>query len=309
LNAELKPLKSGLRVVRTGEELRLWRQSLQAKADRGSLDSCPLEENIKWRVGLVTTMGALHQGHMSLIEHARKECQHVVVSIFVNPLQFAPHEDFDKYPRTLENDKKLCDEAGADLIFHPTVDTMYPGGKSTTTTVIPPPVLEKSLYGEFRPIFFSGVATVVARLFNIVQPNVAYFGEKDYQQLIVVKRMVSDLLMPIEIVGVETVREEDGLACSSRNVFLSAEQRKQAPVLYQTLQEISSACQKNADGLAQALAVGRKRIEAIPDVDLKYLVACRPTTLVQLHRAEKPMVLLVAAKFKEIWLIDTLLIQ
>lgn len=246
---------------------------------------------------------------MTLIRQAKAECQFVVVSIFVNPLQFAPNEDFAKYPRTFETDRKLCEDAGVDAIFHPTVDVMYPGGQEGTTRVVPPAVLEKSLYGQFRPPFFSGVATVVTRLFNLVQPNLAYFGEKDFQQLVVIKKMVHDLQIPIEIVPVETVREGDGLALSSRNVFLDAQQRQDAPLLQATLQEVKEKSKANPKDLRKFLEVGKKRISELPNVDLKYLVACDVDTLEELEVAKVPMVLLVAARFREVWLIDTLVVR
>jgi pantoate--beta-alanine ligase len=254
-------------------------------------------------------MGALHEGHMTLIRKARQECRHLVVSIFVNPLQFGPNEDFDKYPRTFERDRQLCEEAEVDVIFCPTVDVIYPGGQEVTTKVIPPEVLEKSLYGQHRPAFFSGVATVVTRLFNLVQPTSAYFGEKDYQQLAVIKKMVADLQMPVSIIGVDTVREKDGLACSSRNALLTPEQRNQAPTLYQTLVKIRDACLENPTNLAPALSQGKERLSAVAGVDLKYLVACDVDTLAELATGRKPMVLLVAAKFEEVWLIDTLVVR
>ena len=260
-------------------------------------------------IGLVPTMGALHEGHLTLIRKARQDNRHLVGSIFGNPLQFGPTEDFDKYPRTFDRDRQLCEEAGVDVIFCPTVDVMYPGGQEATTKVIPPAVLEKSLYGQHRPAFFSGVATVVARLFNLVQPAIAYFGEKDYQQLAVIKKMVADLQMPVKIVGVETVREKDGLACSSRNTLLTPEQREQAPVLYQTLIDIRDASLENPDKLGQALSFGKEHLKGIEGVDLKYLVACDVDTLAELAVGHSPMVLLVAAKFKEVWLIDALVVR
>ena len=267
------------------------------------------QANSKPLVGFVPTMGALHEGHLTLIRQARKQCQHVMVSIFVNPLQFGPTEDFGKYPRTFERDCELCEQEGVDVIFHPTVDVMYPGGQSGTTKVLPPVALEKSLYGEYRPAFFSGVTTVVCRLFNLVQPDVAYFGEKDFQQLVVIKKMVFDLHIPVKIVGVETVREKDGLAFSSRNVFLSKRQRYEAPLLYKTLSQIAQQSKESQDRLGELLADGRKTISSLEDVDLKYLVACDLDSLELLTEYRSPMVLLVAAKFKEVWLIDTLVVN
>ncbi len=296
---EIKP-RSSLKVLSTRGELNEWRRSLSGGGNTG--DARPL-------IGLVPTMGALHKGHQELIKQARANCQFLVVSIFVNPLQFAPNEDFAKYPRTFEADRKLCEDVGVDVIFNPTVDVMYPGGQEGTTKVIPPPVLEKTLYGQYRPPFFSGVATVVNRLFNLVQPQVAYFGEKDYQQLLVIKKMVFDLQMPVEIFGVETVREKDGLASSSRNVFLDERQRSEAPLLQATLQDIKEKCLNQPKGLPQFLAEGKQRLSQLQDVDVKYLVACDADTLIELDSVKLPMVLLVAARFKEVWLIDTLVVR
>jgi len=285
----------GLKVLSTRADLESWRRDVL--------------ENQGTLIGFVPTMGALHKGHLKLIEQARSECTHVVVSIFVNPLQFAPNEDFAKYPRTFESDRAICEASGVDVIFHPTVDVIYPGGQEGITRVIPPAVLDQSLYGEFRPPFFSGVATVVTKLFNLVQPHVAYFGEKDYQQLVVIKKMAFDLQMPVKVVGVETVREENGLAYSSRNVFLDAQQKVDAPLLQATLQEIKTRSLAQPEKLSEFIEAGKKRLSAIPHVDLKYLVACDANSLTELDAVKLPMVLLVAAKFKEIWLIDTLVVR
>jgi pantoate--beta-alanine ligase len=305
--------QSGLQVLSTGADLESWRRDILGKREsqetRETQVAYGKNAGAGVVIGFVPTMGALHKGHLKLIEQARSECTHVVVSIFVNPLQFAPNEDFAKYPRTFESDRAICEAAGVDVIFHPTVDVMYPGGQEGTTRVVPPAVLEQSLYGQFRPPFFSGVATVVTRLFNLVQPYVAYFGEKDYQQLIVIKKMVFDLHMPVKVVGVETVREENGLAYSSRNVFLDAQQKVDAPILQKTLQEIKNKSLETPEKLSEFLEEGKKRLSAIPNVDLKYLVACDAESLTELDELKLPMVLLVAARFREIWLIDTLVVR
>jgi pantoate--beta-alanine ligase len=302
--------QSSPQVLSTGADLTLWRQHTLANWEsRLTQDGYAENAGAGVVVGFVPTMGALHKGHLQLIKQARKECTHVVVSIFVNPLQFAPNEDFAKYPRTFESDKAICEAAGVDVIFHPTVDVMYPGGQEGTTKVVPPAVLEQSLYGQFRPPFFSGVATVVTRLFNLVQPHVAYFGEKDYQQLIVIKKMVFDLQMPVKVIGVETVREENGLAFSSRNVFLDAQQKVDAPLLHATLQEIKKKTLETPEKLLEFLEEGKKKLSSLPNVDLKYLVACDANSLTELDELKLPIVLLVAAKFKEIWLIDTLVVR
>jgi len=184
-------------------------------------------------IGFVPTMGFLHEGHVSLIRRAAREADVVVVSIFVNPLQFAPTEDLAAYPRDLDRDTELAQEAGADLLFVPPVSQMYPEPLLTTVTVSE---LSARLEGESRPSHFAGVSTVVAKLFNIVGACRAYFGEKDYQQLAIVRRLARDLSCPVEIVGCPTVREPDGLAMSSRNSYLTAEERAAAPVVYQALQ-------------------------------------------------------------------------
>lgn len=184
------------------------------------------------RIGFVPTMGALHAGHASLIERARAECEFVVVSIFVNPLQFGPSEDYQRYPRPIEKDVALCAENGVDLIFAPETGDMYASPQITFVEVTR---ITDHLCGAFRPGHFRGVATVVLKLFNIVQPDFAYFGEKDYQQLCVIRRMVHDFNLPLTIVPVPTYRESDGLAMSSRNVYLSPDERAAAPTLYRAL--------------------------------------------------------------------------
>jgi len=184
------------------------------------------------RIGLVPTMGALHAGHVSLIERARTECEFVVVSIFVNPLQFGPSEDYQRYPRPLEKDAELCTKNFVDLIFAPETGDMYAAPQITFVEVTR---ITDHLCGAFRPGHFRGVATVVLKLFNIVQPEFAYFGEKDYQQLCVIRRMVDDFNLPLTVVPVPTYRESDGLAMSSRNVYLSPAERTAAPALYRAL--------------------------------------------------------------------------
>jgi pantoate--beta-alanine ligase len=192
------------------------------------------------RIALVPTMGNLHPGHLTLVERAKTLADRCVATIFVNPLQFGPGEDFDSYPRTLEQDRQRLMEAGVDLLFAPPVEEIYPAGASTQTRV-EVPGWSGLLCGASRPGHFTGVTTVVCKLFNMVQPDLAIFGEKDYQQLLIIKRMVSDLAIPIEVLGAPTVREEDGLAMSSRNSYLSAEERRQAPLLHQVLLRIRDA--------------------------------------------------------------------
>jgi pantoate--beta-alanine ligase len=200
------------------------------------------------RIALVPTMGNLHAGHISLIERARALADRTVVSIFVNPIQFGTGEDYARYPSTLDADCEKLAAAGLNLLFAPNLDELYPGGIAEDTRVTVP-VLSNILCGQYRPGHFSGVATVVTKLFINVQPDVALFGEKDYQQVLVIKRMVHDLLMPIEIIGMPIVREQDGLAMSSRNGYLNAEERARAPRIYQCLQAAAAKLQRQEQSL------------------------------------------------------------
>ncbi|WP_248580111.1 pantoate--beta-alanine ligase [Nocardioides sp. InS609-2] len=221
------------------------------------------------KVGLVPTMGALHDGHASLMREARAQVGDgpVVVSIFVNPMQFAPGEDLDRYPRTLEADLELCAAQGVDLVFAPAVDEVYPGGEPDVT--IQPGPLATILEGATRPTHFRGVLTVVAKLFGLVRPDVAVFGQKDYQQLTLIRRMVADLCMGVDVVGAETLREPDGLAMSSRNRYLDTEQRRRAGALSQALVEARDASLWGAD---VALESARAEMRQAHGVDLDYLV-------------------------------------
>lgn len=228
------------------------------------------------RVGFVPTMGALHRGHGRLIEVAREHSDAVVVSIFVNPLQFDRKDDLDRYPRTLDADLRICNELGVDCVFAPAVNDMYPVEPLCTVTV---KRITDNLCGRFRPGHFDGVATVVSKLFDIVQPDNAYFGEKDAQQLAVIRRLVIDLNMPIEIVGVETVREDDGLAMSSRNTRLTPEERSKAIVLYRALREAGGII---AEGERDARVVERRAAAVIPSdasLRLEYLDVVDPVEL------------------------------
>lgn len=218
------------------------------------------------RIGFVPTMGNLHEGHLQLVERAQQAATRTVVSVFVNPLQFGPHEDFDRYPRTLPEDSRKLSAAGCDLLFAPSVAEMYPRGREGLCAVRVP-ALSDILEGQFRPGFFDGVATVVSILFNQVQPDVAVFGQKDWQQLQVVRRMVADLHLPIEIIGQPTARAADGLALSSRNQYLSADERRQAPLINALLVEIEAA-----------LRGGRRDFDALQQAAMQKLAAegCTP---------------------------------
>jgi len=250
------------------------------------------------RVGFVPTMGALHEGHASLIRVARQsDVEAVVVSIFVNPTQFGPGEDLDRYPRTFDADLAVCEAHGVDVVFAPTVDEVYPSGDPQVT--VDPGPLAVVLEGVTRPTHFRGVLTVVAKLFGLVQPDVAVFGQKDYQQLTLIRRMVSDLCMDVEIVGAETVRESDGLALSSRNRYLGDDQRVLALTLSKALRAGAAA---GAHGAAAVLRAAREVLDAASGVELDYLQLASPDLgPVPAHGEAR---LLVAAKVGTTRLID-----
>jgi len=228
------------------------------------------------RVALVPTMGALHEGHAALIRTAREQTSDVdavVVSIFVNPLQFAPGEDLDRYPRTFDDDLEMCAAEGADVVFAPSVEEVYPGGEPQVT--LEPGPLATVLEGRSRPTHFRGVLTVVAKLFGLVRPDLAYFGQKDYQQLVLIRRMVADLCMDLEVVGVETVREHDGLALSSRNRYLDEQQRRAAVMLSRAL---AAGREAGHDGPERVLDAARAvlREPEAEDVEVDYLELTAP---------------------------------
>jgi pantoate--beta-alanine ligase len=252
-------------------------------------------------MALVPTMGALHAGHLSLVRLARRRARRVIVSIFVNPVQFAPHEDFGSYPRTFDSDLAALAKLDVDLIWAPTVDEMYPAGFATKLVLEGPASV--GLEDRFRPHFFAGVATVVAKLLLQSRPDVALFGEKDYQQLKVVTRLAKDLDIPVKILGVPTRREKDGLALSSRNVYLSAKERAIAPTLYRVLGDCARAL-LGGEPLDAVLATGRSSIVSA-GFSLDYLEARHAETLEPIHsKAEGPMRLLVAARLGATRLID-----
>ncbi|AEV17040.1 Pantothenate synthetase [Thermus sp. CCB_US3_UF1] len=254
-------------------------------------------------VGFVPTMGYLHRGHLALVERARRENPFVAVSIFVNPLQFGPGEDYHRYPRDLERDRALLEAAGVDLLFAPGVEEVYPPGFATRVSVEGP--LTALWEGQVRPGHFQGVATVVARLFLLLRPARAYFGEKDYQQLRVVRQMVRDLGFPLEVVGVPTVREEDGLALSSRNVYLSPETRAKASILYRALWAMREVAAKGGS-VAQALRAGEETLAQVPEFRKDYLAIVHPETLLPLSHWVPGARGLVAGRFPEVRLIDNL---
>jgi pantoate--beta-alanine ligase len=257
-------------------------------------------------VGFVPTMGALHAGHARLLQTARTECGFVVASIFVNPLQFGPSEDLAAYPRPVEQDEAMAESLGVDLLFRPTEDELYPNGRPAVT--VDPGPLGGRLEGRSRPRHFAGVLTVVAKLFNLVGPGRAYFGEKDAQQLALVRRMVADLDLPITVVGVPTVRESDGLALSSRNAYLSPEERAAAPVLFETLSDAATlvrAGERSADRLRAEMA---RTIGAEPLAHLDYAAIVDDATWQDVAEITRPARALVAARIGPARLIDNLLL-
>ncbi|RKG33265.1 pantoate--beta-alanine ligase [Acinetobacter tianfuensis] len=255
-------------------------------------------------IGFVPTMGNLHEGHLNLVREARKLCDVVVVSIFVNPIQFGPNEDFDSYPRTLEHDQHLLADVGCDIVFAPSVEQMY--GNQPRLTNITVGGITNDLCGAQRPGHFDGVAVVVTKLFNIVQPNFAFFGQKDYQQLAVIRQFVRDLNIPLEVIGVPIARAEDGLALSSRNGYLSAENRAIAPTIYQSLKTAEQALQAGAS-LPDALANIRNTLmQAGFAVDY---VEARTPELQPIEVFNQNTVLFIAAKLGATRLIDNLQIK
>jgi pantoate--beta-alanine ligase len=256
------------------------------------------------RVAFVPTMGNLHAGHISLIELARKRGDRFIASIFVNPMQFGPNEDYAQYPRTPQKDESMLAAAGCDLMFMPDVAEIYPAGLDHSTRVTVPE-LSGLLDGEFRPGHFDGVSTVVAKLFNIVMPDIAVFGEKDFQQLAIIRRMVSDLCVPIEIIGAPTVREADGLAMSSRNQYLTDEERKVASQLYAAL---TRAVKRLAAGERDFAAIEKAELDAIKRFGFRpdYFTVRDAKTLVPPSADARHLVVLVAARLGKARLIDNL---
>ena len=259
------------------------------------------------QIGFVPTMGNLHAGHVSLVEIAAQRADFVVASIFVNPLQFGAGEDLDKYPRTLAADQEKLLAAGCHLLFHPDVAEIYPHGMGDQTRVSVPGVSE-GLCGASRPGHFEGVATVVTKLFNMVQPDLAVFGEKDYQQLAVIRALVQDLNMPIQIIGAPTQRAEDGLALSSRNGYLDAAPRSTAPTLYRSLQAIAEELRRGAHDYARLIDAAQEQQRAagfVPDyLEIRNAVTLRPAQIDDRH-----LVILTAAQLGGTRLIDNLVVE
>ena len=257
------------------------------------------------RIGLVPTMGYLHDAHIQLVRQAKALTDVVVVSIFVNPTQFGPEEDFERYPRDEEGDRIKLEREGVQVLFAPETSRIYPPGYQTFVEVSE---VSRGLCGDFRPGHFRGVATVVAKLFNIVKPHVAVFGEKDYQQLLVLKRMVEDLQFDVDVVPGELVREEDGLAMSSRNVYLSSQERERARVLFRSLKkgkEIYESGEKNVPRIKEAV---REAIVSMGGVDLEYVELRDAVTLEEIDEIQGPAVIAVAAVVGPSRLIDNIII-
>lgn len=270
-------------------------------------EAAKAEREMGKSIGFVPTMGYFHQGHLSLMKAARRECDTVVISIFVNPTQFGPTEDFASYPRDVERDKKMAEAVGVDYAFIPSVEEIYPDGYSTYVDI--EGSLTKGLCAADRPGHFRGCATVVAKLFNIVQPDKAYFGQKDVQQAIMMKRMVDDLNIPVEIVVCPIVREKDGLAMSSRNVYLSPEERKAAPVLYKALrkaEEMVGAGERKAPAIRKTM---EDIIRSEPLANIEYIAICDTTNLEEVEEIKDETLIALAAKFGKARLIDNTIIR
>lgn len=279
-----------MKIIRSLTAMAAWREGLA-------------REGVK--IGLVPTMGALHEGHRALIRAARLRCDALVVSIFVNPTQFAPQEDLTKYPRPIQRDRALCRKEGVDVCFEPSVKTMYPSGFQTMVTL---PTIARRWEGEVRPHHFSGVATVVTKLFAIVRPQIAHFGQKDFQQSALVQQLVNDLNLGVEIIVHPTVREEDGLAMSSRNVYLSPDERIRAAALYKSLQAGAETIRR---GVTDGTIIQEAMVQVIrdePALKIDYLAVCDPSTLEPLFTVTSRVVLLGAVRIGSVRLIDNILV-
>jgi pantoate--beta-alanine ligase len=258
------------------------------------------------RIGFVPTMGALHQGHLSLVRTARAQSDVVVASIFVNPKQFGPNEDFARYPRSLESDSAMLDAEKTDYLFHPSVEEMYPGGAASWVTV---EGISDKLDGRSRPGHFRGVTTVVAKLFNIVQPDLAFFGQKDAAQAAIVRKMVRDLNFDVEIVVCPIVREPDGLAMSSRNVYLSDKERKQATILNRALMRVQMLADQGESDSARLATAGKQVISEEPSVRLDYFEIVNPDTLDPAPDTSGDALVAVAAHVGSTRLIDNIVLH
>ena len=267
---------------------------------------CGIAHGTGKRLGLVPSMGALHEGHLSLVRAAKGQCDVVAVSIFVNPTQFGPNEDFAKYPRTFDQDCVLLEKEDVDLIFAPSVDEMYPPNAVTVVTV---EGLSNKLCGKSRPGHFRGVTTVVSKLFHIVKPDVAFFGQKDAAQVAIIRRMVRDLNLPVQIAVCPIVREADGLAMSSRNSYLNPQQRKSALVLYRSLMQVQKQFEGGEHNSAKLIATAKEVFAEEPSVRLDYFEIVDPGTLGALSDVSQPALVAVAAFVGKTRLIDNITLR
>jgi len=258
------------------------------------------------KIGFVPTMGALHIGHISLIEAAVDKCDFVVVSIFVNPTQFGPGEDFKKYPRPLKADLEICRKAEVDVVFTPTPEQMYPDENLTWVNV---GKLTETLCGRFRPGHFRGVTTVCAKLFNIVAPDIAFFGQKDAQQAIVIRRMVTDLIMPLEIVICPTIREPNGLAVSSRNQYLTEQQKKDATNIYKSLQKCRRMIDAGVKKTTEIITEMNKILQQVPSIEIEYVSIVDAETLQAIDKITDKVLAAIAVRIGPARLIDNILMD
>ncbi|MEI6513935.1 MAG: pantoate--beta-alanine ligase [bacterium] len=278
-------------ILKTTAEIRAW---VKEQREKG------------FAIHLVPTMGYFHEGHLTLMRQAQAPNAKVVVSLFVNPKQFGPLEDLSVYPRDIPRDSAMSESAGVDAMFIPPVKEMYPSGFQTTIAL---PEISKGLCGRYRPSHFPGVALIVLKLFNLVQPDRAYFGQKDYQQLQVIKQLVIDLNLPVKVIGCPIVREEDGLAMSSRNIYLSPEERVQATVINKSLtraQSVVKAGERDTDSLIEQV---KEWISQSPLANIQYLEIVHPDTLDPIHTIEDQAVLAIAVHFGKTRLIDNILLE
>ena len=268
------------------------------------------EQAIAWRhagddIGLVPTMGALHAGHDSLVARARRENQRLIVSIFVNPAQFGPNEDFEQYPRPFDQDRARLEALGVDAIFHPSVEQIYPPAFKTR---VDPGPLGEALEGTSRPGHFAGVLTVVLKLFNLTLPKRAYFGQKDFQQVVLVRQLVRDLALPVRIVAVPTVRHPDGLAMSSRNAYLTPAEREVAPAVHNALDAAANGFDTGLTDPAELEATARSMLDGVPGLTVEYVCVVDETTLRRPQRAVPGSVLVIAVKLGSTRLIDNVVL-
>ncbi|HEX3106687.1 MAG TPA: pantoate--beta-alanine ligase [Terriglobales bacterium] len=280
-----------MKLVKTIEEMRAFRNAVRKNSKR---------------LGLVPTMGALHEGHLSLVRAARDKSDIVAVSIFVNPTQFGPNEDFAKYPRNLESDSKMLEREHVDVIFAPSVDDMYPPGAMTWVTV---EGISDRLCGKSRPGHFRGVTTIVSKLFHIIEPDAAFFGQKDAAQVAIIRRMVRDLNMPVEIEVGEIIRESDGLALSSRNAYLDPQERKSALVLHRSLQDAQRLFETGERNSEKLIAVGKQEFAGEPCARLDYFEIIDPDSLEPVTTIENRTLIAVAAFIGNTRLIDNIIVD